>query len=312
MKNKLLTLCICLLVLTSCKEGSNKSSVSETSLFSSKSSPSQIITYYNQIIDYDANASPKISKFLDSDFKTLSKMTKAKSKNKGFITWTSFIGIDPRVENWSSSNKINILKPSELLHKDLADKVLPLITGMNNSYKETKEAYLDFKKYYKNEDYKDDNWKKASKLLELMNTKSANYYQNRNDFFKTFEVYIDKAEEDVLEDHPIKDEIIHAKRTLKLLDNTISLIEDENISIEKIEENYTKLEARFNESKTLDTAALTKQDKEKKFKSFYDAIDDFLGVLRKVKRDKKITDREYRDLGYEYKSVVRDYNYFVK
>lgn len=225
------------------------------------------------------------------------------------MTWIAFIGIDPRVENWSNSKMINILKPEDLLDKDLANKILPFIQGMHNSYKET---YLDFKKYYNNEDYKDDNWKKGGELNQIMIEKSNSYYENRNELYKIFEEYVSKAEEDVLEDHPIKDQIIHAKGTLKLIDETLSLLEVENISIESIEENYTKIETRFNESKDLYNEELKNQSKEGKFKDFYDEIDNFLGALRKAKRDKKITESEYRSISSEYKSVVRDYNYFVK
>ncbi len=96
MKSKFSILCICILFLTSCKGNDSKNSNSSSPNFSNKNTAAQIINYYNLVIDYNANASEKISKLIDKDLKTLDKMVTAKSKNKGFITWTTFIGIDPR------------------------------------------------------------------------------------------------------------------------------------------------------------------------------------------------------------------------
>ncbi len=199
-----------------------------------------------------------------------------------------------------------------LLDKKLANKILPFVKGMDNSYKETKKTYLEFKKYYKNEDYKDDAWKKGAELIQIMGDKSKAYYENRNNFYTIFETVIDKAEEDVLSDHPIRDEIIHAKRTLKLIDKAMTLIQDKDTPIASIEDIYKKIEDRFNESKKMDLKKLTEQNKEDRFNSFYDEIDDFLGTVRKVKRDGKITERDYKTVYYEYKSVINDYNSFVK
>ncbi len=312
MKIKFSILSICILFLASCKGKDNKNGNSPSPNFSNKNTASQIITYYNLIIDYDANASGKISKLIDKDLKTLDKMVTAKSKNRGFITWTTFIGIDPKVENWSGSSRVNLLKPETLLEKNMANKVLPLVQGMNNSYKETKKAYLDFKKYYKNEDYKDDAWKKGAELIQVMGDKSKSYYESRNNFYSVFENVIDKAEEDVLSDHPIRDEIIHAKRTLKLIDKTLTLLQNKETPITDIEDIYKKVEDRFNEGKKMDLKKLTEQNKEDYFNSFYDEVDEFLGAFRKAKRDGKITDREYRSVYSEYKSVIGDYNRFVK
>ncbi len=310
MKINFSILCMCVLFLTSCK--GNKNGESGALNFSNKNTAAQIITYYNLIIDYDANASGKISRLLDGDLKVLDKMVTAKSSKKGIITWTTFVGIDPRVEKWSGSTKVNLLKPEALLDKEMANKVLPLVKEMNNAYKETKKNYLEFKKYYNNEDYKDDNWKKGAELIQIIGDKSKAYYENRNGFYKVFETVIDKAEEDVLADHPIRDEIIHAKRTLKLIDQTIALLQNPETPITDIEENYKKLENRFNESKKMDLAKLTEQKKDRKFTSFYGEVDEFLGAVRKVKRDGKIEDREYKTVYYKYKNVISDYNSFVK
>lgn len=314
MKNKLLLLILSVIFTISCKNSDSTGKAGESIMNSitGKNTAGQVISYYNTFIDYDTNASKKLNDFFKRDFESLSGMVKNKKKTSRLIVWTSFIGIDPRLETWSGSKKVNLLKPEALLDKTLAEKVRPLVEKMQDAYKKTKEGYLDFKKYYKNEDYKDDAWAKGGEYLKIMEDNANAYFDNKNKFFTLFSSTIDKAEEDILADHPIRDEIIHAKRTLKLVDQISVLISNEKINITDIEEAYKKLEERLKDSRDMDLTKLKAQNKDTKFSDFYDEIDDMLGVMRKTKRDGAISKRDAKDIYYEYSSVVGDYNRFVK
>ena len=309
---KILFLSFFLIITLSCKQGDSNAKIdSAIENTTDDNSASKAISYFNAVIEYDNNTSKKISNFLKRDLKKFTEMIDKKQKPTGVLTWTSFIGINPNTKIGFGNNQVDLLNPNEFFEKDIANKVKPLIEGMISSYTTTKEAYDDLKKYYSNEDYKDDNWAKGEELVAKMKSNSESFYTNRDSFYDIIEPTMEIAEEVVLKDHPLKKEILHAKKTLKITDQLIGLLANSETPITEIEKSYLALEERFNESKEIDKSNLEKQNKLKNFTDFYKQIDDMLGVLRKTKRDGEISDRDYDDLYREYDYVLKDYNRFV-
>lgn len=310
---KILFLSFFLILTLSCKQGESNTSIDSILGDSSeKSSASKAISYFNAVIEYDNNTSKKISNFLKRDLNTFTEMVSKKQKTSSVISWTAFIGINPNTKVGYGNNQVDLLNPTDFFEKDMANKVKPLIEGMSLSYTTTKEAYDEFKKYYSNEDYKDDNWTKGEELVNKMKSNSESFYANRDTFYEIIEPTMELAEEEVLKDHPLKKEILHAKKTLKNVDQLIALIANPETPIASIEKSYLVLEERFNDSKEIDKSSLEKQNKLKNFTDFYKQIDDMLGVLRKTKRDGEISDRDYDELYREYDGILSDYNRFVK
>lgn len=309
---KILFLSLSLILVLSCKQGDSSTSIdSILGNSSNENSASKAISYFNGVIEYDNNTSKKINNLLKRDLLTFTEMISKKQKSSAIMTWIAFIGISPSTKIGYGDAQVDLLNPNAYFEKDIANKVKPLIEGMTSSYTATKEAYDDFKKYYSNEDYKDDNWAKGEELVAKMKSNSNNFYTNKDAFYEIIEPTMELAEEEVLKDHPLKKEILHAKKTLKTVDQLVDLIANPETPIASIEKSYLALEERFNESKEISTTNLEKQNKLKNFTDFYKQIDDMLGVLRKTKRDGEISDRDYDELYQEYDSVLADYNRFV-
>ncbi|NHN26465.1 YiiG family protein [Flavobacterium jejuense] len=309
---KILILSLLLTSFIGCKQGESNSSLNSILGDSSEESKaSTAINYFNAVIEYDNNSSKKVNALLKRDFITLSEMVKNKRKTSSILTWTAFMGIDPNTKVGYGSNQVDLLKPSDFFENDIAEKVKPLIEDMSSSYTSVKEAYNDFKSYYSNEDFKDDNWAKGEVLISKMKSNSDSFYSNRDAFFNLIEPTMEVAEKEVLKDHPLKKEILHAKKTLKIVDELADLIANPETPIASVEKSYLLLEERFNESKKMETKNLVKQNKLNSFNNFYDEIEKMLGVLRKTKRDGEISDRDYEEFNREYSSVLGDYNSFV-
>jgi len=316
MKNKLLTVFILSLFFISCKNDSKESNSgifnSKENSNSDKNNANQIIRYYNAVIDYDGNASKKIDNFFKRDYERISSLSNNKNIGSTIFTWTAYIGIAPKTKVGFGNDQVDLLKPEQLLKKELATKIKPFVKEMTVAFTESSKLYSDLGKYYKNEDFKDDAWAKGKEILKELTNQSNSYFENRKSFFKAYEASIDKADEDILVDHPLKKELILTKNTLKIVDNLYMLFSDKNTSIDAIEESYKKLESSFNEGKNLDIENLKSQNKDVKFKNFFDEIDELLGKVRKAKRDGEISKRDFESIKSEYNSVINDYNYFVK
>ncbi|VXB10043.1 conserved exported hypothetical protein [Flavobacterium sp. 9AF] len=299
--------------LLACKNNTTIST-STSSLFNddSNDSANNLISYYNAVIEYDSNASRMIDNLLNNDYNKLDEMIQAKQKTNALLTWTSFIGMNPSTNVGYGTNQINILQPEDYLDKNLSAKIKPLIEKVSQSFSETKKNYEELKKYYTNEDYKDDNWTKGSDLLGKINISSTEYYKNRDEFLRIIDTSVEEAEEKILEDHSIKEAILHAKKTLKTVDEMADLVADESTSIEAIEKTYTLLEKRLESSKSINQDKLKEQNKLEPFNSFYKAIEDIIGSIRKAKRDGEISDADYKDINYKYSYVISTYNRFVK
>jgi len=316
MRNKLLTVFVLSLFFISCKNDSkessggifNKTGVSD----SDKNNANQIIKYYNAVIDYDGNASKKIDNFFKRDYETISNLSNSKKSRSTILTWTAYIGIAPKTKVGFGNNQVDLLKPEQLLKKELATKIKPFIQQMTVAYAKSSKLYSDLGKYYKNEDFKDDAWAKGKEFLEGLTAQSNTYFENRKAFFEAYEAAISKADEDILVGHPLKKELILAKNTLKIVDNLYVLFSDKNVSIDAIEDSYKKLENSFKEAKNLDLENLKNQNKDVKFNNFFDEIEELLGKVRKAKRDGEISKRDFEAIKSEYNSVISDYNYFVK
>jgi len=309
---KILILSLLSLSLIGCKQGDSNSSINSILGNSSEeSNASKAVNYFNAVIEYDNNSSKKITALLKNDFVTLSEMVENKQKTSRFLTWTAFTGIDPNTKIGYGTNQVDLLKPNDFFESDIAQKVKPLIEGMTSSYTSVKDAYNDFKSYYTNEDYKDDNWAKAEELLTKIKSSSDTFYSNRDTFFTIIEPTMEIAEEEVLKDHPLKKEILHTKKTLKIVDDLVDLMANPETPIASLEESYLTLEKRFNESKKMETKNLEKQNKLMNFNSFYDEIEKMLGVLRKTKRDGEISDSDYNEFYSKYDNVLGSYNRFV-
>ncbi|WP_152640697.1 DUF3829 domain-containing protein [Flavobacterium sp. 316] len=275
-------------------------------------SANKVISYYNAFIEYDSSTSKKIDNLLNNDYSKFEKMVTTKQKSNTILTWIAFTGLKTSTTVGYGTNQVDLMKPEFYLDDALAAKIKPLILEMSESFTATKNTYEEFKKYFVNEDYKDDNWEKGSQFLSDIDKNTVAFYKNRDEFLKIIDDNVSSAEEKILENHPIKDAILHTKKTLKIVDEMIVQVAEETTPIEVIEKAYSTLEERVKTSKEINQEKLKEQNKLDSFTDFYDEIETMLGSIRKAKRDGAISDNDYRDINYKYSNVISNYNRFVK
>lgn len=283
--------------------GGNDSSVG------SSSDANSIIKYSNAVIKFDSDARKKLEDAQDDivDFEK-----SVSSKKPPFSTlFHAFIGISVSDVIGFGSDKVDIKKPGSFLSTDVADKIKPKVTAMVESYKNVEEAYENYSTYIDNEDYLDDDWAKASEYISTMKTNLEKFYTNEKEYFDIIEPVTDDAEEIILADHPLKEEILQAKKTLRSVDKIVEFIGVEKPNMTDLNKSYSTLEGEVKTGEGLDQAALKKQSRDSQHESFYSSVTDFLGEVRKSKRDEIISNGEYNYIISDYNSVISSYNSFV-
>ena len=84
---------------------------------------------------------------------------------------------------------------------------------------------------------------------------------------------------------------------------------EENVDGAKIEAGYTDLEQKIEAAKKLPAQEGSHQMD--MYKRFLDDANEFLGLLRKDKREGKYTEKGFEALSNQYNSPISSYNYFV-
>jgi len=308
LKNKLFILLISTLFIVSCNQNGK-------SLFSSSSDKEAavlIVNYYNLVLDYDSKATSNLNVLLDENLERLSEMVKNKRTNNKRIRWNNFVGIGPNVESFSNNTQVSILEPKTFLDEKSAEKMTPLMQKMTSSYTAIKEAFLDFKNYYDNNDYNNDDWAKGAELTKIMEDETLAYFETRERVFTILEPIVDKAEEDALSGHPLVTEITHVKRTLKSAEKAMVAIGNETVDMNVVTELSENIKARITEGKGMSKSNLESQNKEHEFKSFYEITIWFSEELEKVAKNKRVTKHEYGKLSANYNKMVNSYNRFIQ
>lgn len=274
-----------------------------------KNSANNTLKYCNTVVKYDSDATKHL-KQVKEDLPIFEQCLNQKEVTGATMSYI-FTGIPLTNEIGFGADKVDILKPNTLLTDEISEKVKPKVEAMVESYNKTKEAYETIRDYISNEDYKDDNWLKAKNLVSQMKNNLDKYYKNSSKYFKIIKPISIEAEEVILEDHPLKKEIIHAKKTLNTIDLILDDINEVNPDMSKLNKNYSTLEKQVKTGSSMDTKTLKEHYKDSLHKSFYDEVNDFLGEIRKSKRDKTITDDEYNSIMYTFRQIISYYNSFV-
>lgn len=298
MKKYYLILAISIL-LTSCG-GGDSSSESSGGEIESASDANQIIGFNNDVVDYLNTSSNQIEKaadFLD-DFAS---MIGRKVNNHGVMNHIIFIGIALDME------KIVAKTPSVI-----SDELKNNLKELDKNYQLVKEQNKVISKYRKNQDFKDDNWKKGQETLDLMNQGITGYYASQELISKELKVIGDKAEEKILEDHPLKDPILSAKKDLDLMDDLQSLLFADALDRDAIKVAYDVLEESSKKHREEFNEMLEEQNEKNSYDSFHEDIDDYLGEVRKRLRfNKPFKTGDYNSISNDYESVIGGYNSFV-
>jgi len=267
-----------------------------------------LIAYNNAMIDYLSDTGSKIESAAN-DYDKMRAMVTQKRKPSMSFMGHAFIGSLPDIN--SNRDGISLLKPGNNLPSDIKEKLVASMKVTSESFENTKNAYAKFKKYLDLEDFKDDDWVKGKEYVDIIEKNITSFYDQRSKAYEIIKPLADAAEIELLKDHPLKEVLIASKTDLSLVDEIIDIVYAENVDIDALNSKYTELENNAKKHRVLTPELLKEHDKESSYKSFYEQLDDFLGEVRKYKRDGKITEREADYIRREYKYLVGDYNRFV-
>src|SRR5690606_2706817 len=130
----------------------------------------------------------------------------------------------------------------------------------------------NLKQHIKNEDFLKDDWIKAKTLVKDLEQSVNNFYFFKSKAFDHLQPLADSAEEKLLEDHPLKDPLIAAKKDLDAALNLDNLVFKETIDYKALENDYTKLKNQYEEHNAAFADVLKSNNKQKAYSYFYDRL----------------------------------------
>ena len=163
---------------------------------------------------------------------------------------------------------------------------------------EVKKLLSEVESHLESEDFKDDKGAKFAKLVGEMDS------------------IVEKAEGIILEDHPLKENILSSKKLLavagEFIDEVVAQSEAEKVNVDKLDAAYKAIETQLANNQKIEV-------KDASAKSNYERLnkegEDYLGALRKFIRDtkekKKFDQNGFDQVDSAYQSLVSAYNSFV-
>lgn len=287
-------------LLSSCGGGGSTSEAGGAEI-DDLASANQIIEFNNEAVDYMNTTSDHIRKAgkLTDD---LSRMIESKV-NRRPNTTTLFIG------GGMASEVDNLIK---LAPGEVSDQLKNNLREMDKHYQVAKEKTKTIGKYLKNQDYKDDDWQKAIELNQAIIDGVNNYYSAKELVSKELSILGDKAEEKILEGHPLKDAILAAKLDIRLSENLQTLMFADKLDRPAIKEAYDELEKSSQKHKEDFNDALNEQGEKKSYDAFHEDIENYLGNIRRILRyDRELKTADFNSIAVDFKSIIRGYNSFI-
>ncbi|MBP2619370.1 DUF3829 domain-containing protein [Chryseobacterium jejuense] len=265
-----------------------------------------IVSFNNKVVKMDEAQAEFIKNFQES-------LTQMDEYVENVTANPQFSGMSPiftpTIMMWINQE----IKAPNVLGKDyqaLVDKMKDTATKLQTLKK-------DLETYKTAEDWKDD---KGKKITEISGKARKLIQENRsaaNELFSQLSPKADKAEMEVLKDHPLKDHIIQSKEamelTQKIIDDSYE-INNLNAYKQKFAQQYQQMEKLYTRNIDEKIPSSEKQ-KESSYTALNNALNDFLGKMRIVQRSLNENNSELNhdldDLESEAGTVLNRYNNFV-
>ncbi|RPD96564.1 hypothetical protein EGM88_09355 [Aureibaculum marinum] len=307
MKFKIVFVMAALIVVSCGKLGDKASSALDAVSDLGSGGANNVIAYNNALVDYMNDAGDKITRASD-DYEEMSNMVTQKKKPNLFLAH-AFIGSVPDINK--ERDGIYLLEPGNNLPSEVKEELTNSVKATSEAFENTHDAYKKFKAYYDSEDFKDDDWAKGAEYLEVIKTNIMAFYEKRSEAYSILKPIANEAEIELLKDHPLSESIIASKTDLAVAEAIRDIVYAEEINMEMLKLKYDQLEANYAKHKDLTPELLEEHNKSIFYKNYYQEVEEFLGDVRKSKRDGKITDNEAETIGRAYQSLITYYNRFV-
>ena len=181
---------------------------------------------------------------------------------------------------------------------------------------EVKKLLSEVKSHLESEDFKDDKGAKFAELKQKAEVEIEAFQKLRTKLFGEMDSIVEKAEGIILEDQPLKENILSSKKLLavagEFIDEVVAQSEAEKVNVDKLDAAYKAIETQLANNQKIEV-------KDASAKSNYERLnkegEDYLGALRKFIRDtkekKKFDQNGFNQVDSAYQSLVSAYNSFV-
>ncbi len=199
------------------------------------------------------------------------------------------------------------------------DSVSTYFTQMKESAYKVRSAAEEMQRYLSNSDgnYKESDAEKIKKIADESASNVLVFYVNQKRLFALMSPIVEQAEESILSDHPLKDQIISSKRIITLTDR---FIDELGVEMDKEEVQTAQLQTTCNEiaqqlAKNKELPKIKDGRKQVLFKIFNEAIEKFVSGVQKMldngKEAKGFSEEDLQDVSDNYERMVETYNDFV-
>lgn len=265
-----------------------------------------IIAFNNKIVKMDKAQSDYIKSFKEA----LTSMDDFIKNALANPDATRYAPIFTPIAIFTAHEEIKAPKVLGSEYQKLADKMV-------STFKELKALQDELSAYKNAEDWKDDKGKKVTELKAKADKIIEENRNAANQLFTKLEDKADKAEIEMLKNHPLKEQITQSKEILdltqKIIDDSYE-IKDQAAYQKLFAQQYQQLEKLYNRNLESKIPSAEK-NKEASYNLFNNSVNTFLGQMRIVQRsmnesnDQVMNDLD--DLEREAKTVLSRYNNFV-
>lgn len=306
MKKIIFALAVVGAFLTGCNSNGSKANGADE--VGGKDQANEIIGFYNDALEasrnYNKNVIERGVDYLEDADEYVQKTLKNNSASSPIFidTYHDFGDKSKATPSDAFGDK------KEVIAKDFSE--------LKKHAEEVKKLLSEVKSHLESEDFKDDKGAKFAELKQKAEAEIEGFQQVRTKLFGEMDSIVEKAEGIILEDHPLKENILSSKKLLAVagdfIDEVVAQSEAEKVNVDKLEAAYKAIETQLANNQKIEV-------KDASAKSNYEALnkegEDYLGALRKFIRDtkekKKFDQNGFNQVDSAYQSLVSAYNSFV-
>ena len=306
MKKIIFALAVVGAFLTGCNSNGSKANGADE--VGGKDQANEIIGFYNDALEasrnYNKNVIERGVDYLEDADEYVQKTLKNNSASRPIFidTYHDFGDKSKATPSDAFGDK------KEVIAKDFSE--------LKKHAEEVKKLLSEVKSHLDSEDFKDDKGAKFAELKQKAEVEIEAFQKLRTKLFGEMDSIVEKAEGIILEDHPLKENILSSKKLLavagEFIDEVVAQSEAEKVNVDKLDAAYKAIETQLANNQKIEV-------KDASAKSNYERLnkegEDYLGALRKFIRDtkekKKFDQNGFNQVDSAYQSLVSAYNRFV-
>lgn len=306
MKKIIFALAVVGAFLTGCNSNGSKANGADE--VGGKDQANEIIGFYNDALEASRNYNSGIVERGVDYLKDAERYVQKVLKND----WASKPILVTTYHDFGDKSKAT---PSDAFG-DKKEVIAKDFSELKKHAEEVKKLLSEVESHLDSEDFKDDKGAKFAELKQKAEVEIEAFQKLRAKLFEEMDGIVEKAEGIILEDHPLKENILSSKKLLavagEFIDEVVAQSEAEKVNVDKLEAAYKAIETQLANNQKIEV-------KDASAKSNYERLnkegEEYLGALRKFIRDtkekKKFDQNGFDQVDSAYQSLVSAYNSFV-